>query len=614
MITVIGPPNYKDIQNVILDFIDDDQQDPNNSFFYNDLESKISYICKFYLETILRFLSIISNYHHRSRLFFTKIENIIKHFRISIVQLFSSSEITQIFIKNKRMILFLYNERMIASEDFVLESLKTNTTIFALSDIEKYFQSLFRKRCIFDELIYNFNTLYKDELLELMEEYKLLNLFIGKFSEECSYSSYYGYYSLSVFGDIDFRDVFPKFIDFVDKEINKNIETIVKYLFFIQKQSNYSRFRRIVWFSNDRKDIIYNLFYSKLRAYHDNKEFTLKKQFNSDYYIERIRANERKNYKYERKHNKKPKKDNKNSFYVKFCADLIDGLINRMFYLNLDIFICSQFYYFFEDKNEHEKNILMLHINSFISKLMKKHNGRPLSLIQICQLSALFVDEIIEKILEFEFSDFLQKMIELLKAKYDSCLEDLNMKEKFLAGENDSYICELIRNDSVEEFIKYVNQANIPLSSNIQSSICETNTFLLKKETSFIDYAAYFGSIQIFQYLRINGVELRPSLWLNAIHGRNPEIIYILEENKVEMHDNLLKKCLIRSIKCHHNEIADYIDSKYYDDKIKKENSDEKVNNASVKYCNFEYIPSDLPIYGSFQQKMIIITYKNFDY
>ena len=58
---------------------------------------------------------------------------------------------------------------MIASEDFVLKSLKTNTTIFALNDIEKDFQSLYRKRCIFDELIYNFNTLYKDEFFRIDE-------------------------------------------------------------------------------------------------------------------------------------------------------------------------------------------------------------------------------------------------------------------------------------------------------------------------------------------------------------------------------------------------------------------------------------------------------------
>lgn len=67
MITVKGPPNYKDIQNVILDFIDDDQQDPNNSCFYNDLESKISYICKFDLETILRLSSSIKIIFHQNR-------------------------------------------------------------------------------------------------------------------------------------------------------------------------------------------------------------------------------------------------------------------------------------------------------------------------------------------------------------------------------------------------------------------------------------------------------------------------------------------------------------------------------------------------------------------
>ena len=49
--------------------------------------------------------------------------------------------------------------------------------------------------------------------------------------------------------------------------------------------------------------------------------------------------------------------------------------------------------------------------------------------------------------------------------------------QKRLLGENDSHICQLIRDDSVEEFISYVNRTNISLSSKIIPSILKHINF-----------------------------------------------------------------------------------------------------------------------------------------
>ena len=104
-------------------------------------------------------------------------------------------------------------------------------------------------------------------------------------------------------------------------------------------------------------------------------------------------------------------------------------------------------------------------------------------------------------------------------------------------SENDSYICTLIRNDSIEKFVSFVNHSNLQLSI-IQYSIFEKNQFLiLNKNTSLIEYAAFFGSIQIFQYLRMNDVELSPSLWLYEIHSNSAEMIHLIQENHVEPKD-----------------------------------------------------------------------------
>ena len=122
----------------------------------------------------------------------------------------------------------------------------------------------------------------------------------------------------------------------------------------------------------------------------------------------------------------------------------------------------------------------------------------------------------------------------------------------------------MIRADSIDDFIIYVNRYNISLSSTINSSIFETNSFLLKnKKTTLIEYAAFFGSIQIFQYLRLNNVILSKRLWLYSIHGKNWELIHLLEECRVRPENGTFIKCLQESIKCHHNDIANYINDVY---------------------------------------------------
>ena len=99
-------------------------------------------------------------------------------------------------------------------------------------------------------------------------------------------------------------------------------------------------------------------------------------------------------------------------------------------------------------------------------------------------------------------------------------------------GENDDYVSQIIRNDKIEDFIIYVNRNNYSLNSIIRPSIFETNNLLMKKkQIKLIEYAAFFGSIQIFKYLKNNSkVELGLPLWIYAIHSDNPELIEILEE------------------------------------------------------------------------------------
>ena len=169
-----------------------------------------------------------------------------------------------------------------------------------------------------------------------------------------------------------------------------------------------------------------------------------------------------------------------------------------------------------------------------------------------------------------------------------------NFEEKRHFGENDSYICSLIRNDNVLDFISHVNRSNISLNSLIKKSIFETNSFLIGKEVTFIEYAAFFGSIQIIQYLKLSGVKLEPSLWYYSIHSNNPELIHLLEENKVKPEDETYLKCFEESIKCHHNEIAEYIKD------VLMKKSPTNLYSSTLSSCNYLFIPEECDIQSAF--------------
>ena len=187
-----------------------------------------------------------------------------------------------------------------------------------------------------------------------------------------------------------------------------------------------------------------------------------------------------------------------------------------------------------------------------------------------------------------------------IKTIYSSNM--IEFEEKCSEGENDTHICRMIRNDQVEEFIKHAERTNYPLSSYIEQSLFETNRFLIEnKKTTLIEYASFFGSLQIILYLKEKGVELSPMMWLYSIHSNSPEMIHFLEQNKVEPPDGSYKLCLGEAIKCYHHEIARYIQDNYIQENEgnKNENEDEitekdyntNICSFSFRYFNPEFLP-----------------------
>ncbi|KAK8848020.1 hypothetical protein M9Y10_019073 [Tritrichomonas musculus] len=227
------------------------------------------------------------------------------------------------------------------------------------------------------------------------------------------------------------------------------------------------------------------------------------------------------------------------------------------------------------------KNKIII-INEYITQIILSKFSKKYPQYFFDEIRPLIHEEE-RRILEKEFSTYDNKFFN-------------NYEENHLQGQNHSYLCNLIRNDSVEDFISYVNQMSSSiLNSKIDHSIFESNSFLLKKNPSLIEYTAFFGSTQIFQYLKYNGVNIDPSLWLYAIHSGNPEMIHLLEDLHVEPYFGSYCECLIEAIKCHHNDIAYYIQSNLLD--FNDSNSQiigEKIVNCSIKYHNYSFFPDYL--------------------
>ena len=228
---------------------------------------------------------------------------------------------------------------------------------------------------------------------------------------------------------------------------------------------------------------------------------------------------------------------------------------------------------------------------------------------------------------EYEY-EYKNRIIQLFKKELPT-----DFFENRRIGENNEHICHLIQKDLIDEFITYVNKNNYSLNMSINTSIYETNSILLQeKKTTLIEYAAFFGSIQIFKYLYKNEVKLTPSLFIYAIHGDDSEIINIVEEkvelsignlkeegeeedeeeeddNKDELTNITYLKCFFKAIECHHNDVANYIFNNYLES---QEIDYSKFILKFLQYYNYQLILRDY--YDSILNESYFYWFCEYDY
>lgn len=117
-------------------------------------------------------------------------------------------------------------------------------------------------------------------------------------------------------------------------------------------------------------------------------------------------------------------------------------------------------------------------------------------------------------------------------------------------------IARLIRNDQIDTFIDTFEKMKIDLFSyKIKQSFFENQCIFYNVD--LINYAAGFGSLQIFKYLLMKKVKINKSIHKYAIIGGNYEIIHILEENNIEFNSD----SITTAIQYNQNEILNYLHS-----------------------------------------------------
>ncbi len=236
--------------------------------------------------------------------------------------------------------------------------------------------------------------------------------------------------------------------------------------------------------------------------------------------------------------------------------------------------------------------------NSEIFKIFKSNKRILLYLIQS---KILEIDQIIaDQIIDLDYSKFLYTEVKafIKDDKKKEEIENHSFEADRQMAENDSIIGKLIRADSVEEFIAYVNKSNINLNLRIPPSIYETNSYLLKLEKLpyLIEYAAFFGAIQIFEFMLKSEVELTSSIWNFALHSNNPDLIHLLEEYTLEPESSNYQICLSHAILFHNNSFARYIVENKLDEQVNLDtfcNLDEIVIDGIFSSYNLHFFPSD---------------------
>ncbi|KAK8896834.1 hypothetical protein M9Y10_014758 [Tritrichomonas musculus] len=136
-------------------------------------------------------------------------------------------------------------------------------------------------------------------------------------------------------------------------------------------------------------------------------------------------------------------------------------------------------------------------------------------------------------------------------------------KEKDLLrheGMHENELFRLIRNDDLEKFQQILSNSAVDVNMKVNFSNYEISTIIndFYRMPNLIEYSAFFGSVNIFKFLILNGAHITSRVSQFAVAGGNYEIIHILEEKEISF-----EKTMYFALRFHRNEVANYLNEKH---------------------------------------------------
>ncbi|OHT01771.1 hypothetical protein TRFO_31288 [Tritrichomonas foetus] len=123
-------------------------------------------------------------------------------------------------------------------------------------------------------------------------------------------------------------------------------------------------------------------------------------------------------------------------------------------------------------------------------------------------------------------------------------------------GENPDDIPNAIRHDDCDTLQLLMKTSNFDLNGRATSSIYECISFINKKQT-YVEYAAFFGSIKCFKYLTLNGARFPRYAFEVSLAGGHVEMIRLIAQQQ-EVESSYNNSCF-NTILFHRKELFDWL-------------------------------------------------------
>lgn len=213
-----------------------------------------------------------------------------------------------------------------------------------------------------------------------------------------------------------------------------------------------------------------------------------------------------------------------------------------------------------EDLLKHFTNeeIIQIFANKKILLNLIKEN-----IIKIDKSTAQQIDKLDSKIRDFFYPE--------IKAFLDDPKEPENMPPDFEEKRKDPFgkdtAIRCYQTDDLDGFISYIEEKKgaITKDSGLAPYFYEYYGYASLEQAALIEFAAYYGSKKIFDYLLKNDYLVRPIAIFYAIRGGNLEIFKKIEEQKLDFPEKDYLDWMNTAIISHENEIATYIKEKYFE-------------------------------------------------